>query len=60
LFRELRDRVDAGLAGVAHVTGHVGSTAVSGLDARPITDLDVVVPDDAAVGAAVRALAAAG
>jgi GrpB-like predicted nucleotidyltransferase (UPF0157 family) len=60
LFRELRDRVDAALAGVAHVTEHVGSTAVPGLDAKPVIDMDVVVPDDAAAGAAVRALAAAG
>ena len=60
LFRELRDRVDAALADVAHVTEHVGSTAVPGLDAKPIIDLDVVVPDDAALGPAIGALAAAG
>jgi GrpB-like predicted nucleotidyltransferase (UPF0157 family) len=60
LFGELRDRVDVALVGVAHVTEHVGSTAVPGLDAKPIIDLDVVVPGDAAVGAAVEALAAAG
>ena len=50
LFRELRDRVDAALAGIVHVTEHVGSTAVPGLDAKPVIDLDVVVPDDAAAG----------
>jgi GrpB-like predicted nucleotidyltransferase (UPF0157 family) len=60
LFSELRDRVGAALAGIAHVTEHVGSTAVPGLDAKPIIDLDVVVPDDAAADAAVKALAAAG
>jgi GrpB-like predicted nucleotidyltransferase (UPF0157 family) len=60
LFHQLRDRVDAALAGVAHVTEHVGSTAVPGLDAKPVIDLDVVVPDDAAQQAAVEALAAAG
>lgn len=60
MFGELRDRVDAALVGVAHVTEHVGSTAVPDLDAKPIIDLDVVVPDDAAVGAAIEALAAAG
>lgn len=56
LFVELRDLVDAALASVAHVTEHVGSTAVPALDAKPIIDLGVVVPDDAAV----RALTAAG
>jgi GrpB-like predicted nucleotidyltransferase (UPF0157 family) len=60
LFSELRDRVDTALAGVAHVSGHVGSTAVPGLDAKPVIGLDVVVPDDAAVGPAIGALAAAG
>jgi GrpB-like predicted nucleotidyltransferase (UPF0157 family) len=60
LFAELRGRTDAALAGVAHLTEHVGSTAVPGLDAKPIIDLDVVVPDDAAASAAITALAAAG
>ena len=60
LFGELRDRVDAALAGISHVTEHVGSTAVPGLDAKPIIDLDVVVPDAAGVGAAVNALTVAG
>jgi GrpB-like predicted nucleotidyltransferase (UPF0157 family) len=60
LFRELRDRVDTALAGVAHVTGHAGSTAVPGLDAKPVIDLDVVVPGDATAGPAIGALAAAG
>lgn len=60
LFRQLRDRVDDALAGVAHETEHVGSTAVPGLDAKPIIDLDVVITDDAAMRAAVKALATAG
>ena len=60
VFRWLRDRLDAALAGVAHVTEHVGSTAVPGLDAKPIVDVDVVVPDQAAVGQAIDALAVAG
>jgi GrpB-like predicted nucleotidyltransferase (UPF0157 family) len=34
LFRELHDRVDSALAGVAHVTEHVGSTAVPGQATR--------------------------
>ena len=60
MFGELRARVDAALADVAHVTEHVGSTAVPGLDAKPTIDLDVVVAHDAAVDAAIEALAAAG
>jgi GrpB-like predicted nucleotidyltransferase (UPF0157 family) len=60
VFGALRDRAGAALAGVAHVTEHVGSTAVPGLSAKPIVDLDVVVPDAAGVGPAVAALAAAG
>jgi GrpB-like predicted nucleotidyltransferase (UPF0157 family) len=48
------------VADVAHVTEHVGSTAVSGLDAKPIIDVDVVVPDQAAVGPAIMGLAVEG
>ena len=40
LFLELRDCVDSALADVAHVTEHVGSTAVPGLDAKPIIDVN--------------------
>jgi GrpB protein len=60
LFERLRDRLDAALAGVAHVTEHVGSTAVRGLAAKPIIDVDIVVANQAAVGPAAKALAAAG
>ncbi len=37
MFGQLRDRVDAALSGIAHVTEHVGSTAVPGL-AEMITE----------------------
>jgi GrpB-like predicted nucleotidyltransferase (UPF0157 family) len=60
VFERLRDRLDAALAGVTHVTEHVGSTAVPGLAAKPIIDVDVVVADETAVTPAVKALAAAG
>jgi GrpB-like predicted nucleotidyltransferase (UPF0157 family) len=60
VFERLRDRLDAALAGVAHVTEHVGSTAVRGLAAKPIIDVDVVVADETAVAPALKALAAAG
>ena len=35
LFEMLCDRADSALAGVPHVTEHVGSTAVPGLAAKP-------------------------
>ena len=38
LFEMLRDRADAALAGVPHVTEHVGSTAVPGLAAKPANE----------------------
>jgi GrpB-like predicted nucleotidyltransferase (UPF0157 family) len=60
VFERLRDRLDAALVGVAHVIEHVGSTAVPGLAAKPIIDLDIVVNDEAAVGPAIKALGAAG
>jgi GrpB-like predicted nucleotidyltransferase (UPF0157 family) len=59
-FERLRRQVDTALAGVEHVMVHIGSTAVPGLGAKPIIDLDVVVADQAAVAAAIGALAAAG
>jgi GrpB-like predicted nucleotidyltransferase (UPF0157 family) len=59
-FEQVRARVDAALAGVAHVTEHVGSTAVPGLAAKPIIDLDVVLPDGSGRDTALRALAAGG
>jgi GrpB-like predicted nucleotidyltransferase (UPF0157 family) len=60
LFQRLGDRIDAALTGVAHITEHVGSTAVPGLAAKPVIDVDVVVPDQTAADAATGALAAAG
>jgi GrpB-like predicted nucleotidyltransferase (UPF0157 family) len=59
-FEDLRDRIDPALADVTHVTEHVGSTAVPGLAAKPIIDVDVVVSDGTAVDPAIKALAAAG
>ena len=39
---------------------HVGSTAVPGLSAKPIIDIDIVIPDYSAFGAVVSRLAAIG
>jgi len=56
----IRGQVNGALAGAEHSTVRIGSTAVPGVDAKPIIDLDVVVPDRAVVPAAIGALAAAG
>lgn len=42
-FAKLRDRIAAALGDLAVGIEHVGGTAVPGLDAKPIVDLDVVV-----------------
>lgn len=60
LFADLRKRADAALAGIDHVIEHVGSTAVPGLDAKPVIDMDVVVADRAGGQAAIAALEASG
>lgn len=48
------------LGGVDHAVEHVGSTAVPGLSAKPIVDVDVVVPGVEVIPAAVARLDAAG
>ena len=60
LFRELRDRLPAGLRMRARSIEHIGSTAVPGLAAKPIIDIDVVVADRADVAGAIAMLADAG
>lgn len=52
--------LDPLLAGVPHEIEHVGSTAVPGLAAKPIIDVDVVVPSADQVVPAVTTLAAGG
>jgi GrpB-like predicted nucleotidyltransferase (UPF0157 family) len=60
LFCELRDGLPAGLRMRARSIEHVGSTAVPGLAAKPIIDIDVVVADQPGVAEAIAMLAAAG
>jgi GrpB-like predicted nucleotidyltransferase (UPF0157 family) len=59
MFDAVRSRVWPAVAPIALAVEHVGSTAVPGLAAKPIIDVDVVVAA-ADVGRAVRALAALG
>ena len=42
-FREIADQLRNALGDLAHAIEHVGSTAVPGLAAKPVIDIDVVV-----------------
>lgn len=59
-FAEVRDRLTPYLSELSHRIEHVGSTAVPGLAAKPIIDVDIVVPTAELVPAAIARLAAAG
>ncbi len=59
-FRALRDRAAAALGPLALAIEHVGSTAVPGLAAKPVIDMDVVVADAACLGEAIQRLATLG
>jgi GrpB-like predicted nucleotidyltransferase (UPF0157 family) len=58
-FDALQARIARVLDGVDHTIEHVGSTAVPGLSAKPVIDIDVV-SDGSLIAAALAALAAAG
>ncbi|MGH7460973.1 MAG: GrpB family protein [Longimicrobiales bacterium] len=45
VFETLRARIWRAVADIAVSIEHVGSTAVPGLAAKPVIDLDVVVPE---------------
>jgi GrpB-like predicted nucleotidyltransferase (UPF0157 family) len=59
-FDELRAKLSAALGSLAVEIEHVGSTAVPGLPAKPIIDIDVVVESEAAFAAVREKLALAG
>src|SRR5262245_12938232 len=60
LFDELRAPVAAALGDLAIGVEHVGSTAVPGLAAKPIIDMDVVVPSVTDIPEAIERLAILG
>ena len=55
-FAQLRDRIWPAVEAHAVRVDHVGSTAVPGLAAKPIIDMDVVVADESAVRPVIEAL----
>ncbi len=59
-FEQIRARVAVALGELAVGIEHVGSTAVPGLAAKPILDVDAIVRNDAHVEEAIRRLARAG
>ena len=59
-FRSMKERLQALLVGSEAVIEHVGSTAVPGLAAKPIVDIDVVVTSGADIPDAVRRLESGG
>ena len=60
LFAQLRDNVAGALGSLAVAIEHVGSTSVVGLAAKPIIDIDVVVPSHNEIPEAIILLAALG
>jgi GrpB-like predicted nucleotidyltransferase (UPF0157 family) len=60
LFEALRAPVVAALGELVVVVEHVGSTAVPGLAAKPIIDMDVVVPSVSDIPEAIERLAILG
>jgi GrpB-like predicted nucleotidyltransferase (UPF0157 family) len=59
-FEQLRSRLWPAVSDVAESIEHVGSTAVPGLAAKPIIDVDVVVPTESDVPPAIERLARLG
>ena len=55
-FAEIKAELQNALDGLALSIEHVGSTAVQGLSAKPIIDIDVVIKDRSMLEAAVSAL----
>jgi GrpB-like predicted nucleotidyltransferase (UPF0157 family) len=59
-FETLRARISEVLGNTAIAVEHVGSTSVPGLAAKPIVDIDVILPSRAELPAAVEKLATLG
>lgn len=59
-FERVAEQVRAALGPAALAVAHVGSTAVPGLPAKPVLDIDLTVPDSADEAAYLPALEARG
>ena len=59
-FADIKAEIQAALGASALRIEHVGSTAVRGLSAKPIIDIDVVIADYSVLGTAVSALSSIG
>ena len=57
MFEMLRSRIAVVLDGVAHSIEHVGSTAVPGLAAKPVIDIDVLLRSASDLPLVIRRLA---
>lgn len=60
IFEELKTRIWPVVADFALSIEHVGSTSVAGLAAKPVIDLDIVIPSESEIPLAVERLAALG
>ena len=59
-FRQISDELQNALGSLALGIEHVGSTAVEGLSAKPVIDIDVVIEDSSRLEEVITALAEIG
>lgn len=60
LFETLRSRIASSIGDLAQTIEHVGSTAVPGLAAKPVIDMDILLRSASDLRAAIRRLASFG
>ena len=59
-FAAIKAEIEAAIGGLIIGIEHVGSTAVEGLTAKPIIDIDIIIKDYSVFDAVVKKLAAIG
>ncbi|MBT1159505.1 GrpB family protein [Aminobacter anthyllidis] len=60
VFGQIRDEIVRALGATALEIEHIGSTSVAGLAAKPIIDMDVVIPTEADLSVAISKLSQIG